>query len=683
MGLRWLSLMLVLMSCTGTGDAPPQQAPDVVETSVDVPTIIDDVPDVVVPPDEGPAPDDAVDAGDLAPAPDEGEPIDTPEPEDVPEPDDVPIEPDDVPPVDDGGPEEDVPPEDLGPTPECTAHAECADSDLCGRDLCVDGECVHLPVSCDDGEPCTNEACEEATGCAVTLEPGPGCSPWTTHFRADFDDLTLQGIDVVSLTPGGSADVTWQPDPSEVFQGAGALYFGAVGPYNYDNGGVARAQATLPEVTLPAALLSELVLHAWLDVETGAGWDELRVLVNNGDKTVLVWAKPANAPQQEWFRVQVDLTAFAGQTVTVTMEFDSVDPTINDTRGVFVDWVELRSVQTAKGCADDADCDDKVACSKDWCGEDGLCAYELLAACCATNAECDDSDTCTVDFCSGSTCSHSPVTLPGGAQCCNEHADCEDNNLCTVTFCEQGVCDLMVKAEPGCCTAAGQCDDDSACTIDACKSFVCQNVNTCCQADSECDDGDDVCTVDQCLGGDCVFTLKPIEGCCSPVIYDSPLNVEDDTIGWELSGSAPPCGWSLADSGQSLSAPGALYYGHPTNKSYACGDFGHQGTAQSPEFTVPTDFGTEVEFDIWMDVEAAGGFDEVWVEVVSGTQVTTVFDKTGLLPTLEWNHRVLSLAAWKGKTIQLRFRFDSIDGLFNDGEGVYVDNFKVTNDCGL
>jgi hypothetical protein len=52
----------------------------------------------------------------------------------------------------------------------CTATASC-----------VAGSCVTTPVVCDDGNPCTTDACVPATGCRFTAQPnGLSCSDGNT-----------------------------------------------------------------------------------------------------------------------------------------------------------------------------------------------------------------------------------------------------------------------------------------------------------------------------------------------------------------------------------------------------------------------------------------------------------------------------------------------------------------------
>ena len=43
----------------------------------------------------------------------------------------------------------------------------CDDGDACTADVCdeTDGRCAHVPIACDDGDPCTTDTCDTAIGC--------------------------------------------------------------------------------------------------------------------------------------------------------------------------------------------------------------------------------------------------------------------------------------------------------------------------------------------------------------------------------------------------------------------------------------------------------------------------------------------------------------------------------------
>jgi len=59
-----------------------------------------------------------------------------------------------------------------GSTPGCVSSDQCADTDLCTDDICVDGQCTHQPVSCDDGVFCNgSEGCDSVMGCTAGTPP--------------------------------------------------------------------------------------------------------------------------------------------------------------------------------------------------------------------------------------------------------------------------------------------------------------------------------------------------------------------------------------------------------------------------------------------------------------------------------------------------------------------------------
>ena len=63
----------------------------------------------------------------------------------------------------------------LSIAPDCTAL--CSDGDACtSHDTCQAGVCVAgAPISCDDGNPCTDDSCDLAVGCVHQAVPGRTC----------------------------------------------------------------------------------------------------------------------------------------------------------------------------------------------------------------------------------------------------------------------------------------------------------------------------------------------------------------------------------------------------------------------------------------------------------------------------------------------------------------------------
>ena len=186
-------------------------------------------------------------------------------------------------------------------------------------------------------------------------------------------------------------------------------------------------------------------------------------------------------------------------------------------------------------------CDDSMACTSDAC-VDGDCVFTLAAGCvidgicvpegalhtpggclaCVSQTSegawsilgavsCDDGDPCTLDdTCDAGSCNGTPK-------------DCDDNDPCTANACVAGDC----AATP----AAGVCDDDNACTKDdgctggACVGtpFTCDDVNSCtadsCNGDGTCDHVAEAgkCVIEgQCWATGAVNPNNPCE-VCNPV----------------------------------------------------------------------------------------------------------------------------------------------------------------------
>ncbi|HEV8377082.1 MAG TPA: hypothetical protein VGR38_12705, partial [Candidatus Polarisedimenticolia bacterium] len=56
-------------------------------------------------------------------------------------------------------------------SPYCDDDAACEEGDLCTRDLCTAGGCVHLPLNVDDLNPCTQDTCTSGFGPMHTSDP--------------------------------------------------------------------------------------------------------------------------------------------------------------------------------------------------------------------------------------------------------------------------------------------------------------------------------------------------------------------------------------------------------------------------------------------------------------------------------------------------------------------------------
>ena len=75
----------------------------------------------------------------------------------------------------------------------------------------------------------------------------------------------------------------------------------------------------------------------WMDTETGLSYDMLDVYVN----TTKVWSKSSTTVMQKWQEVSIDLSSYAGKSVTIKFKFDTSDDILNDSEGVYIDDITI------------------------------------------------------------------------------------------------------------------------------------------------------------------------------------------------------------------------------------------------------------------------------------------------------------------------------------------------------
>ena len=381
--------------------------------------------------------------------------------------------------------------------------APCNDGNACTADSCDPATgCVNLPLSasaCDDGDLCTTlDACKNGACIGVgKLDCGDG--------NACTDDLCDPLLGCQSKPLSGTP-CTFDVDPcTQDVCVAGAC----------QQVGLA-AVCTINGVCVPAGAKS-------------AGNDCL--VCNLANPTA--WTMVDGASCSDGNACTTGDTCGKGQCAGVVSKCDDKNPCTQD------------SCSAASGCvflAVAGTCTDGNACTgDDHCAQDGKCVGTPVAP-----GGCDDKNPCTDDSCSPAAgCTHKPNHLPcndndpctikdfcnaggcisGGVVCpCTDDALCDDGNPCTVDSCsnQQGCSNLPAPATP--------CDDDDACSVaDVCLDGVCTGLQVGCDdgnpctldgcvaetgctalllPDVACNDGNACTTGDLCLGGNCVGAGK-------------------------------------------------------------------------------------------------------------------------------------------------------------------------------
>ncbi|MBI5913719.1 hypothetical protein HY839_04775 [Candidatus Azambacteria bacterium] len=363
------------------------------------------------------------------------------------------------------------------------AGAKCNDNDACtSGDVCSGGKCAGDMISCDDANPCTDDACDPKKGCAHVNNTAP-CD--------DGNALTTGDACKAGKCVGTLAAVEcakdYDCDDALFCNGAEKCVLGLCKPGikpNCDDG-IACTTDKCVEAVDPSGNHCQ---HTPLDSFCPSG-------------------QFCHAAVY-WYEVQG----------CVACEKDSdcddknpcTDDSCNAKSGVCehkaltsTSWglpacSDGNACTTGDACKDGAckgeavNCDDGNPCTNDACDPAKGCTH-------ANNtATCDDGNACTsADTCSGGACKGATVNADDGNACTLDYCDkwsgvwhkvvnCDDSNACTTDVCDAAKgCVYIPNTVP--------CSDGNACTTgDACKNGFCAGGAT-----LSCDDADP-CTLDAC-----------------------------------------------------------------------------------------------------------------------------------------------------------------------------------------
>ena len=358
-----------------------------------------------------------------------------------------------------------------GATGECGYVAQnegkgCdADQSVCTvGDACLAGVCQPgVALDCGDGNPCTDDACNPASGCthAINASPCADGNPCTVG------DLCKLG----SCAPGTAKDCNDQnPCTNDGCNAATGLCESTpnAAPCNDGNACTAGdACANSHCVGTPIACNDKNpCTDDMCDPQTGC------VLTPN--------TMPCNDNNA---CTEGDVCAAGTCAGMMTKSCNDNNACTND------------SCDPAVGCVNTANaaaCDDGNACT-----QNDTCSQK---ACAGVAYACNDSNICTSDSCNpASGCVFAANNLP-----CNDGNACTQNDLCSggacagtatapAVLCSDGNPCTNDSCDPklGCMHAnnTAACDDGNGCTVgDVCQSGICKSgTNTCgCNQDGDC-----------------------------------------------------------------------------------------------------------------------------------------------------------------------------------------------------
>lgn len=412
----------------------------------------------------------------------------------------------------------------------CTTVASCSKLVFTGGGACQNGKCVAGTKNCDDGNPCTDDACDPKVGCTTKNNTAlcddqdacttgdvcssAACQPGSSKACSDGNPCTTDGCDKgkgctfdnVGLgTPCGSpgcVGLSYAVTPtcaSGVCQQAAKQDCNDANPCTNDTCSVTSGCNHLPnaEVCDDGNACTVLDKCTMGKCQSGA----VKLCSDANPCTIDGCDKGTGCS----FPAQVDGTLCSnstcdGQTYTAPAACKA-GICLLAPAAVVCDDKNPCTVDTCdpvKGCLHSpavADCSDNDACSiGDKCQNNKCVA--------GTKVVCDDGNSCTSDVCDPAK----GCTSSANSALCSDGNSCTTNDICAAGKCSGGpsvICDdkdpcttdscspsVGCSAKPGNDGAA--CNDNNACTVsDACAAGTCKGVG------KDCNDNN-VCTTDKC-----------------------------------------------------------------------------------------------------------------------------------------------------------------------------------------
>jgi hypothetical protein len=441
-------------------------------------------------------------------------------------------------------------------TPDTTCSHQpkdgpCSDGNACTQDdICTGGTCGGKAVQCDDKNPCTDDACDQASGCTATDNTaacddgnpcstaeacaGGKCQGGSAKVCDDGNPCTKDACDIASgctatAEDGGSCDDGDKCTTGETCA-AGKCANGAAVLCDDQN------PCTNDACDMAAGCTATIAANSCDDGNKCTSGDHCEIgKCTGGDAVTCDDNNPCTTDA-------CDMASGCTNTAN-TLECDDGSActagdvcasgkcqagqalVCDDGNPCSTDSCDLASGCTAvvangTGCSDGNACTEGDSCTAGKCAagaaktcDDGnactkdACDVAVGCTATATTDPCDDGDACTSnDACAGGNCA------PGAK------VSCDDNNPCTVDICDkqQGcifkatsaacddgdVCTTTDKCVDGTCTGGDLkvCDDGEACTADKCDAKLgCITANL----DVACDDGTACTKDDKCVSGKC------------------------------------------------------------------------------------------------------------------------------------------------------------------------------------
>lgn len=305
-----------------------------------------------------------------------------------------------------------------------------ADGTVCTEnDGCVGGNCVAgVPLNCDDGKPCTTDACDPAKGCSNV----PNTLPCTDNNLCTVGDVCGGGVCLPGPLTVCDDNSVCTTDSCNL-QTGNCQFVNLTGPCDADGSVCTEDDACDAGVCKPGPAKS---------------CDDGKVCTTDACNPTTGCSNAANTASCDADGNACTVGDFCkdgGCQKGPVKDCDDASPCTIDSCNGQTGLCEYAPSNNGVGCTDGNACTELDSC------DNGLCKP-------GSTKNCDDGLVCTTDGCDALTgCTN--VTLQAGGPC-------NDGDICTKD-------DACIGIE--CKGVSFSCDDDNPCTTDACTGSGCTN----------------------------------------------------------------------------------------------------------------------------------------------------------------------------------------------------------------
>ena len=469
------------------------------------------------------------------------------------------------------------------------------------------------------------------------------------------------------------------PNPyAEAHSPTHSWWYGRDATGNYNTGSANTGDLTSPHIEFPAD--GTLAFWSFEQTESNVTYDTKKVFVktDSGGTWDLVYQSPGT-PKLTWHQPAIDLSSYAGEEGFVKFEFDTTDQWYNNYRGWYVDDMVLALIPPTPI---PALVDDMESGPDKW---DATGLWHIVST--ATNPYGEAaSGTHSWWYGQDLTGNYDTGVANSGRLESRPFPLAAGSELWFMTWEQvEPTFDLPLPGNPfdrrrvWISTDAGSTWDPiplyysnvattsgwSQVTVDV-SSYSSPNAMIAFEFD----------TIDDYANNYRGWYVDDVS--VAPNSFDD--DMESGSANWDADGL-----WHMVDTttpgpdpyADANSPTHSWWYGQPGTGNYDTGA-PNSGALDSTVFRVGA--GQTMAFYNWEQVEVQAGLTydlrQVYVSADGGTTWSLVYTSDGALQET-WHQAVVDLASYEDKTIRVRFNFNSVDALFNNFRGWYVDDVRA------